>query len=334
MLSWFKRYFIPHEENDHKPHFLRGDAVLILLGIVLVTEISFLVFTLRVIPNSNFLASLVPSVLVNLTNESRSLEKLSTLAPNPVLELAAKKKAEDMAQKGYFAHTSPEGRTPWYWVQEAGYKYSYAGENLAVNFFDSKDVVEAWMRSPGHRANIVNNNYTEIGIALASGMYQGHEATFVVQYFGRPSKEIISAHLPQSTFAPSVSQVKGVYTKEIPTQKPITIAVVRNTQESFAEVSGENDHILNSVPIEKPLENIFIEEPSLLARLVSTPRGMTNFLYIVLFTIVLTALVLSIVIKIKIQHPQIIMHGVLVLLVIAVMLLANQFLSLEATKII
>ncbi len=95
-------------------------------------------------------------------------------------------KADDMATKGYFAHTSPEGLTPWYWFAQVGYNYTYAGENLAINFNESKDVDTAWLASPTHRANILNSHYTEIGIATAQGMYKGVQATFVVQMFGTP----------------------------------------------------------------------------------------------------------------------------------------------------
>src|SRR3989344_4740191 len=90
-----------------------------------------------------------------------------------------------MASKGYFAHVSPEGQSPWYWLKQAGYSFSYAGENLAVDFSDSADVSRAWLDSPGHRANILNKNFLETGVAISKGMYQGRETTFVVQFFGR-----------------------------------------------------------------------------------------------------------------------------------------------------
>ena len=60
-------------------------------------------------------------------------------------------KAQDMATLGYFAHVSPDGKTPWYWIEKVGYDYQYAGENLAINFSDSKDVTNAWMASPLHK---------------------------------------------------------------------------------------------------------------------------------------------------------------------------------------
>jgi hypothetical protein len=94
-----------------------------------------------------------------------------------------------MAEKGYFSHTGPDGAQPWKWFREAGYRYEYAGENLAVNFNESEDVVNAWMKSPTHRANILKHDFTEVGIGVATGTYKGKEAVFVVQFFGKPAPE-------------------------------------------------------------------------------------------------------------------------------------------------
>ena len=66
-------------------------------------------------------------------------------------------KADDMAKRGYFSHTTPDGKNPWYWLNLAGYKYSYAGENLAVNFIDSKDVNQALASELQYQSKLVNN---------------------------------------------------------------------------------------------------------------------------------------------------------------------------------
>jgi hypothetical protein len=131
-------------------------------------------------------ASVVSSVIADLTNGDRAANDLSMLKVNPVLVAAAQAKADDMAAKGYFAHTSPDGTDPWHWFEKVGYKYAYAGENLAIDFSDSGDVERAWMNSPTHRENILNAKFTEIGVATAVGMYQGRMTTFVVQAFGTP----------------------------------------------------------------------------------------------------------------------------------------------------
>ena len=132
------------------------------------------------------LSAIYASVLVNLTNQNRAASNISQLTVSPILEKAAQMKADDMAAKSYFAHNTPDGKTPWYWFDKAGYKYIYAGENLAVNFEDSADVETAWMNSPGHFLNIMNPKFTEIGIATSTGIYKSRQAVFVVQLFGAP----------------------------------------------------------------------------------------------------------------------------------------------------
>ena len=134
----------------------------------------------------NSLSAIYASVLVNLANVDRAKANVNELTENPLLVEVAQLKANDMAEKGYFAHNTPDGKTPWFWFGLVGYEYKYAGENLAVNFLDSNEVHSAWMNSRGHFLNIVNPKYTEIGIATSTGIYKGREAIFVVQMFGTP----------------------------------------------------------------------------------------------------------------------------------------------------
>ncbi len=168
----------------------KHQIVLSVLFVVILLEFSFLAkdYIATNEGRDNNLAAVISGVLTTLTNEQRIANNLPTLSPNELLEKAAQMQADDMATKGYFAHTSPDGKSPWYWLELAGYEYSYAGENLAVNFFESEEVAKAWMNSPKHKSNIVKKNFTEIGIATSAGMYKGKNAVFVVQFFGTPIK--------------------------------------------------------------------------------------------------------------------------------------------------
>jgi hypothetical protein len=157
---------------------LRGSWLVFFLALVLVAE-GFLVSNLITRQSSTtFLAAVLPAEVITLTNTQRIQNKVGTVTENTVLDAAATAKAQDMAAKGYFSHIGPDGKEPWAWIQGAGYDYQYAGENLAVRFVDSKDVVNAWMASPTHRANMVKASYTQIGVGVAQGMYQGQQATF------------------------------------------------------------------------------------------------------------------------------------------------------------
>lgn len=137
------------------------------------------------------LAAVIASRLQELTNLDRASSSVPALAVNPLLVRAAQEKANDMIQKGYFSHYAPDGTSPWRWFDSAGYKYQYAGENLAIFYNESEDVEKAWMLSASHRANILNARFAEFGIALARGTYKGYDATFVVEEFGTPRNAAI-----------------------------------------------------------------------------------------------------------------------------------------------
>lgn len=185
---------IPHKRNGYKPGLLSVSAVLATLAVLVGIQAAYFFDTKFAFSKIDFLASVLPSVLVGFTNEDRTAQGLNALIPDDVLAKAAQMKAEDMAANGYFAHVSPDGKTPWYWLDKVGYPYSYAGENLAIDFKDSKEVEDAWMASPAHHANIVKPQYTRIGIGTAEGMYEGEKTTFVVQYFASVRK---GASIPQ-----------------------------------------------------------------------------------------------------------------------------------------
>ena len=91
-----------------------------------------------------------------------------------------------MLAKGYWAHFAPDGTSPWSFFLSFGYKYRYAGENLARDFQDAPSAVNAWMNSPSHRENILNPNYRDIGIGVVEGNLAGVNTTIIVQFFGTP----------------------------------------------------------------------------------------------------------------------------------------------------
>ncbi len=314
-----KKYFIPNSDNDHQPHILRSKAVNIIAAVIIFCELVFLFEIYGVFPK-NFMALILPDVLIDETNKDRSANNLNTLKTDLVLNTAAQLKANDMASKGYFSHTSPEGLTPWHWFELAGYKFSYAGENLAVNFVDSKDVVDAWMGSPTHRANILSDYFTEIGIGVANGLYNGQEATFIVQMFGRPAAVVQTPPQPK---APQ-STPATVSPTPIPIESSATFVAVKGieaepgTTETPASVSGEQ-----TAPRADSLEKI-----------ISRPKTTATFIYVALGLLVLIGLLLTVFIKIKIQYPRLIKNGMLLLILIGVILAINQLITLYHSQIV
>lgn len=133
-------------------------------------------------------AVLVKAKIIAQTNIQRyNNGTLPPLIENPQLASAAFAKATDMFKNQYFEHISPSGVGPGELVKSHGYAYIVSGENLILgNFKDEADVVQHWMDSPGHRANILNDRFTEIGVAVVKGLYEGKIAWIGVQEFGLP----------------------------------------------------------------------------------------------------------------------------------------------------
>ncbi|MBI1971516.1 MAG: hypothetical protein HYS52_01540 [Candidatus Wildermuthbacteria bacterium] len=225
--AWLRKYFIPNPGNEYQPHILRDRAVVSILVAILALEGVFLLDVLYLLPDTDLLATLLPGVLADLTNSRRVEQQLNMLAVSPLLSNAAQQKANDMAQREYFAHVNPEGKTPWDWFQEAGYSFSYAGENLAINFVDSEELIESWMASPSHRDNILNRNFTEIGIGIARGNYKGQEVTFIAQFFARPfpSRVAGSAAETPATPPPEVRTHASFAGEVITTPKKTSLAL-------------------------------------------------------------------------------------------------------------
>ncbi|MFH1780956.1 MAG: CAP domain-containing protein [Candidatus Nealsonbacteria bacterium] len=184
-LHYLKILFIPCLENYFRPYFLKSKFLLYYVVALIALGICASVFLVS-FPKSMFFADVTKNALFALTNQERVGLGLDPLEENIKLNEVALKKAMDMLDNDYFAHSSPTGLTPWYWFKNVGYRYRAAGENLAVGFIDSEEVVDAWIESPSHRANLLNPNFQEIGIAVLTGELNGQETTLVVQSFGSP----------------------------------------------------------------------------------------------------------------------------------------------------
>ncbi len=138
------------------------------------------------LPKNIFASEITAEKLVKLTNQERIKSGLKPLAINMVLENAARNKATDLLVDQYFSHSSLKGEKFVKWINEAGYKYLYAGENLAMDFHTAEGLINAWMKSKTHRENILSPNYTEIGIAVKSGLFKKKPTIMVAQIFGQP----------------------------------------------------------------------------------------------------------------------------------------------------
>jgi len=147
--------------------------------------------------------------ILALTNEYRAKEGLGPLETNEFLKKAAETKVRDMFDRQYFEHISPAGVTPAQLVLDSGYNYKITGENLALgDFKDEKDLVDAWMASPGHRENIMGKDYTQIGLAVGLEKFEDRITWLAVQEFGKPAPDCPS---PDKNLLDQIEDKKAEY---------------------------------------------------------------------------------------------------------------------------
>ena len=228
--------FIPNEENNYRPKFLDSKILYYYVILLLILKIAIISPFIFCLPRSLFFADLTKTDLIKITNNTRQSLGFQILKESPILDEAAYLKAEDMIENDYFAHQSPTGISPWHWFREAGYNYKYAGENLAIGFFESEEVNKAWIDSLSHKRNLLNPNYSEIGIAVIKGDFQGKETSVVVQLFGAPKivVETKEKEIPQEKVIPKEEKTPTTIVKE-----EVATSVAEEVTTSVAIVSTQ-----------------------------------------------------------------------------------------------
>jgi uncharacterized protein YkwD len=184
MLSTTFRLFTPHHKNNHKPKILHTTSLLVLLGVLIMAQSALTTFSTLQPSILGFATNISPEKIIILTNDQRLQNDQNPLTTSQKLNQAALAKASDMFANNYWAHTSPSGTEPWYFISQAGYEYKHAGENLARDFENSLEVVSAWMASSTHKKNVLDSRFNQIGVAVVNGSINGQETTLVVQMFG------------------------------------------------------------------------------------------------------------------------------------------------------
>lgn len=210
-------FLIPRESNNHRARVLHPSGILIiaLFFIIFQSIISLLPLTGSKI--LGYTSSISPDEIVRLTNEKRAEAGLSKLILNKTLSEAASIKGRDMINKDYWAHVAPDGTEPWFFLNKVGYKYKYAGENLARDFSDASSVVEAWMESSTHKDNILNPKYKEIGIGVVEGDLAGIDTTIIVQFFGATYTDVLQN---------PIASIGVTTPSPVPTEMPVLITSI------------------------------------------------------------------------------------------------------------
>jgi uncharacterized protein YkwD len=176
-------WLLPNHSNNFRAKLLSNTALAVYAVMFVIANVAF-----SNISVGKAYALLSTESIIDLHNAERSKQNLSTLTYNPILAESARKKGEAMMASDCWSHYCPNGKSPWDFFQDAGYDYQYAGENLAEGFSDNQVVMQAWMNSKTHRENILKPEFSEIGVAIIFGNYQGlKNNALIVVHFGKPN---------------------------------------------------------------------------------------------------------------------------------------------------
>ena len=185
-LSSFERALLYESPDKSGRDFVFIWRLLLVLSALLFSAVSF--------PGQGALDPAISGTnVVEVLNQDRLKYGLLPLAENQELREAAEAKARDIFNQNYFAHTSPSGRQPWDFIKDEGFHYAFAGENLAINYTSSYELQKDFMASPKHRENLLSPLFSEIGVAIVRGEYQGQSAVITVQMFAAPASQPLAA---------------------------------------------------------------------------------------------------------------------------------------------
>lgn len=174
----------PISKRDHRHYWPYLPLAIVTFGLASVLFITHMRAS-QVLGSSEGLGA---SSLLTATNSARQAQHEPQLAENTLLSRAAQAKANDMVQRNYWSHTTPDGKQPWSFIDKTGYKYQVVGENLAYGFSNSDEVIRGWLNSPSHRENLLSGDYRDVGFGIASSKDFNHSGpeTVVVALYGEP----------------------------------------------------------------------------------------------------------------------------------------------------
>lgn len=245
-------FFIPNKKNKFHPSILRSTGLVIFSILFVIIPTLYNALTAHQFQVLGYSISISINELNEFSNQERINVGLSPLSLNSQLNSAAYAKAQDMFADNYWAHVAPDGTEPWSFIINSGYDYTTAGENLAKNFSYSQGVVSGWMASEGHRANVMNPAYQDVGYAIVNGVLLGEETTLVVAMYGQKNQPVVvqvneataSAPQPEEYIAPAnVESVKS-------TPPPVQEAYVETAEDSPPN-SGIETEALPIIEIKK-----------------------------------------------------------------------------------
>lgn len=161
------------------------------------------------------------SDIISEINKERLSRGMSALRADPALSAVAHNRSKVLANAGRIFHLTAPSGTPWPELWDGGYKYTHAGENLALGIESSTELARRWMASPSHRENMLGHNYEDVGVGVTMGYYNNMPVSYVVVYFGkkRTDNGSSSAGMSQTTQANVVA--RSYSSKTLPVYNPL-----------------------------------------------------------------------------------------------------------------
>ena len=285
LLTLLRHFLLPHHSNNQRAKLLHHESVLVIAICLLVS--GFLLSHLKV-THPRVLGSAVDissEELVLLTNQARAKEGVGPLTLNDQLSNSAHADADYMFAKNYWAHIAPDGTTPWEFIKTSGYSYVFAGQNLARGYNTSSDVINAWLESPDHRANMLSKNYEDVGFAVEKGNLTGESDTvLVVEMFGGKN----GANLTQTKTSSPANPARQTVLAEGSTQQQTPIFVNAPVINTFAFARNITLFLLAVFILVFVIDAVFIQKKKIF-RIVGHNMDHVLFLSGVVMLIVLLA---------------------------------------------
>lgn len=197
MKDFLHHLFLPHISNNYRAKLLHHKSILVVIAVLFFAGFSLSAVRTTFPSVLGTFSDISSEQLLLLTNQKRQENGLAPLSLNQQLSAAALNKANDMFAQNYWAHNSPDGKTPWVFIKGAGYNYIYAGENLARGFNNAQDLINAWMASESHRKNMLSGNYQNVGFAVETGKLNGEDTVLVVEFLGSTALAAVPASTNQ-----------------------------------------------------------------------------------------------------------------------------------------
>jgi len=342
---------IPSSSNNYKPLALRHKPLAAISALLILSKV-LAIGLLALIPAQAQLSTITTARIIQLTNQERESAGLQALKTSPALTQAALEKSNNMLEEDYFAHISSKGVTPWFWIDKAGYKYVLAGENLAIDFFEAEDVVQAWLNSPTHKENMLHPAYTETGVAVATGEFQGGTSIVVVHMFGTPPGGVAAAqqsepepepepetapaplppaptHVSKDTTGPELKNDDFQFVIGPISDEPVAVVIAASQGEAVdtqprvvslragsevAVTGSDSAGNLTQVVFPSLLPQFATEDNAAAAEAPLIFSSLSRRLAVGIAATVLVLLVLAIFIRIQVQHPSLITRAALVVL--------------------